>query len=157
MAERDAPDILVFPPTASIVAPVLAVALEWFAPLGLLPARWTSWSVALGLVLLFGAGGLAVSGGRAFKQAQTNVDPRQPALVLVEDGPFRFTRNPMYLGMVVLQLGLAFTFSLDWALVAAPLLWGLLHVGVVLREEAYLTDRFGAPYTEYVTRTRRWI
>ena len=135
MAERTGPDILVFPPTASVVAPVLAIVLEWAVPLGLLPPRWTAWSIVVGVMLLGLAGWLAVSGEKAFKRAKTNVDPRKPALVLVREGPFRFTRNPMYLGMVTLQLGLAFTFSLDWALLLAPLLWAVLHFGVVLRDD----------------------
>ena len=52
---------------------------------------------------------------------------------------------------------LALTFAIDWALITAVALWAVLHYGVVLREEAYLSAKFGAPYTEYLTRTRRWI
>lgn len=154
---KDAPDILVFPPLASIIAPLAAIALEWLVPIRLLPAPFTGWSVVFGLVLMGAAGALAISGVRAFKTGATNVDPRQPALNLVEAGPYRFTRNPMYLGMVTLQLGLAFTFSLDWALLAAAALWAVLHRGVVLREEAYLSAKFGQPYLDYLNRTRRWL
>ncbi len=157
MAERETADIIIFPPTLSVLAPAMAVVMEWVAPLGLMPPRWTAWSVIAGVIALGLAGGLAVAGERAFKAAQTNVDPRKPALVLVQDGPFRFTRNPMYLGMVLLQLGLAFTFSLDWALVLTPVVWAVLHFGVVLREETYLVGRFGAPYEQFLTQTRRWV
>ena len=157
MAERETPDIAIFPPTLSVLAPVAAVVMEWVAPLGLMPPRWTAWSVAVGVVILAVAGWLAIAGEGAFKRAKTNVDPRKPALVLVEEGPFRFTRNPMYLGMVLLQAGLAFTFSLDWALMLTPVVWAVLHFGVVLREETYLVGRFGAPYEQYLTQTRRWV
>ena len=157
MSEADRPDILVYPPLASVVTPVAAVVLEWLLPLQVLPGRFAAWSVVVGLVLVGAAGALAVSGVRAFKAAGTNVDPKTPALVLVEAGPYRFTRNPMYLGMVVLQVGLGFLFSLDWALVFAPVLWVVLHFGVVLREEAYLSAKFGAPYGTYLGRTRRWL
>ena len=157
MAERETPDIAIFPPTLSVLAPVAAVVMEWVAPLGLMPARWTLWSVLLGAVILGVSGWLAVAGERAFKKAKTNVDPRKPALVLVREGPFRLTRNPMYLGMVLLQLGLAFTFSLDWALLLTPVVWSILHFGVVLREEAYLTERFGEAYRQFLGATRRWI
>lgn len=156
--ERDSPDILFFPPALSVAVPLLAVALEWAIPLRLLPAAFSAaLPTSSGLLLMVAAGALAICGARAFKRAGTNVDPRTPALVLVETGPYRITRNPMYLGMVVLQAGLALTFSLDWALLGAPILWAALHWGVVLREEAYLIDRFGAPYEAYIARTRRWI
>ena len=141
----------------SVLAPFLAIALEWLAPLSILPPRFTPWAVIAGGVLLFTAGALAISGERAFRASGTNVDPRSPALKLVETGPYRFTRNPMYLGMVTLQLGLALALSLDWALIGAPLLLALLHFGVVLREETYLTEKFGAPYANYLSRTRRWL
>ena len=59
--------------------------------------------------------------------------------------------------MIALQLGLAFTFSLDWALFLAPVLWAVLHYGVVLREEAYLTAKFGDDYRAFLSETRRWI
>ena len=157
MTQSAGPDILFFPPLLSLVVPAAAIAAEWVVPLGLLPAAGSGWSIASGLVLILGAGALAAGGTRAFRQAGTHVDPRQSALHLVQDGPYRFTRNPMYLGMVILQLGLGLVFSLDWAVLGAVILWACLHWGVVLREEAYLSHKFGAPYDEYLTQTRRWL
>ncbi|MBE1292807.1 MAG: isoprenylcysteine carboxylmethyltransferase family protein [Rhodobacteraceae bacterium] len=154
---RAGPNIAVYPPAVSVIAPVTAVALEWLVPLAVLPAAGTFTSVVPGVVLLGAAGWLAMSGARAFRAAGTNVDPTQPVLKLVRSGPYRFTRNPMYLGMVVLQLGLALTFSLDWAVLGAAVVFVLLHFGVVLREEAYLTDLFGADYQAFLTQTRRWL
>lgn len=158
MAETaDTPNIVIFPPLLALGTPLVAVALEWLLPLGLPPPPGAPWAAVIGAALLAGAIGLGFAGVRAFRRARTNVDPRRPALVLVEDGPFRWTRNPMYLGMVLLQVGLALAFSLDWALVFAPAVWAVLHFGVVLREEQYLTARFGAPYADYLTRSRRWL
>ena len=153
---KDAPDILFFPPALSVAAPIAAAALEWFFDLRLLQppgGRLTS----LGIVLILLAGGLAISGTRAFRKSETNIDPRQPALVLVRTGPYQFTRNPMYLGMITLNLGLTFVFLLNWGLFTTPLLALALHFGVVLREEAYLTDKFGTPYSDYLKQTRRWL
>ena len=142
---------------ASLVTPAAAVALEWLTPLYILPPPF-SWSIAVPGVALFAvAGWLAWSATRAFQAAETNVDPKSPSLVLVEAGPYRFTRNPMYLGMVLLQIGFGLLFSLDWALILAPVLFCVLHFGVVLREEAYLLEKFGAPYEAFLGRTRRWI
>ncbi|MEZ5912846.1 MAG: isoprenylcysteine carboxylmethyltransferase family protein [Paracoccaceae bacterium] len=153
----DRPDILFYPPLASVLAPAAAIALEWLAPITFLPAFPSPIALIAGIALLALAGALAIGGTRAFAGAGTNVDPRSPALRLVESGPYRFTRNPMYLGMIVLQLGLALAFSLDWAMIGAAVLWFSLHFGVVRREEAYLSARFGAPYGAYLARTRLWL
>ncbi|WP_136440996.1 methyltransferase family protein [Pacificoceanicola onchidii] len=157
MRDQEGPAVGVHPPLLSVAAPVAAVALEWLVPLGVLPAAGSLVIVIPGLGLLGLAGWLAVSGEKAFRRAGTNVDPRQAALVLVQDGPYRFTRNPMYLGMVVLQVGLALTFSLDWALLGAIMVWTILDRAVVVREEAYLTERFGEAYRGYLAQSRRWL
>lgn len=151
------PDIAVFPPAVSVAAPLLAAVLEWVAPLGILPPAGTPWMLAAGLVLSALAGGLAIAGERAFRRAGTNVNPRRPALRVVRDGPYRFTRNPMYLGMVILQFGLALVFSLDWALLGGVAVWAILHFGVVLPEERYLEERFGEDYRALKRQTRRWL
>ncbi|MFY0660415.1 MAG: isoprenylcysteine carboxylmethyltransferase family protein [Shimia sp.] len=154
---RAGPNIAVYPPVVSVIAPVAAIALEWLVPLAVLPEAGRLLLVVPGVALLGGAGWLAMSGTRAFQEAGTNVDPKQPTLKLVGTGPYRFTRNPMYLGMVLLQLGLALTFSLDWAVLGAVAVLVLLHYGVVLREEAYLTDLFGQDYQAFLAQTRRWL
>lgn len=153
----DRPDILFLPPIGALGAPLMALLLEWLVPLPLLPAAPAPALRFAGIALILGAIALGGWGVVTFRKARTNVDPRQPALVLVDTGPFRFTRNPMYLGMVVLQVGIALAASLDWALIFAPVLWAALHFGVVLREEAYLTAKFGTPYRDFLSRTRRWI
>ncbi len=153
----DRPDILIFPPLASVLAPVLALALQWVMPLHLVPDWFSLRGFLLGLAVLLVSLGLALSGSRAFGKAGTNVNPRKPSLKIVRTGPFRITRNPMYLGMILLQVGLAFTFSIDWALVIAPVLWAVLHFGVVLREEAYLEAKFGDEYRMLLQQTRRWL
>ncbi len=150
------PDILVFPPLAAAGAAVAAVVLEWIIPLHLLPNGRLA-LILPGIAVFVIAVLLPVTGARAFKSAGTNVDPRKPALQLVRTGPFRFTRNPMYLGMVLVQLALALTFAIDWALIGTVALWAVLHFGVVLREEAYLTAIFGEPYSQYLRETRRWL
>lgn len=151
------PRILIFPPLASVIAPLTAIALEWLWPLGILPRAFSMSILLPGIAILLVSGALAVGGTRAFKTAGTNIDPRRPALLIVTDGPYRFTRNPMYLGMVLLQIGLGLTFSLDWSLVTAPILWAVLHWGVVLPEEVYLSEKFGEQYATYLESTRRWL
>ncbi len=153
----DTAEIAFLPPLGLLVALGLAVLLEWLLPLPFLPGPPTPVMIAAGAALGLGGFGLAASGAYIFRRAETNVDPRRPALALVEAGPFRFTRNPMYLGMVALILGLALAFSLDWGLAIAPALWAALHFGVVRREERYLAAKFGQPYRDFLARTRRWL
>lgn len=152
----DAPDIKLYPPYLAIIAPLAAVILDWVLPLGWAFAG-PYWQLALGFLLGLVALWLAVAGTRAFKAAGTNIDPKQEALVLVDSGPYRITRNPMYLGMITLQLALAFLFSLEWSLLAAVVLWAALNWGVVVHEEAYLKRKFGAPYESFLEKTRRWL
>lgn len=151
------PKFRVFPPYAAISFPVAAVILEFLLPVGLLPP-FGSWVMsALGIVMGIGAGYLATSASKRFQAAGTPVDPRKTALELVQTGPYRFSRNPMYLGMITLQWALGLLFSLDWAVLLSPLLWAMLHFGAVLHEEAFLSQKFGAPYLDFIARTRRWI
>ena len=154
---RDAPDLLVLPPVIPLTALAVAVLLEWLAPLGWLPPPLSFWSVVLGGILALGFVAVGVGGALTFRRARTNIDPRKPALVLVESGPYRFTRNPMYLGFLLLFAGIGLLASLDWTLPLLPALWLALQHGVVLREEAYLARKFGAEYAEYRRRTRRWL
>ena len=104
-------------------------------------------------------GGLALIGTALglFHRSQTRPEPWQPASSLVIRGIYRFTRNPMYLGMAMLSLGVAFVFT-SWigalmVLIAAV----LIDHFVIRREEAYLTRRFGQEYVSYCQRVRRWF
>jgi protein-S-isoprenylcysteine O-methyltransferase Ste14 len=92
-----------------------------------------------------------------FKKAGTNVHPSDPALTIVRGGPYHFTRNPMYLALCLVQVALGF-FLNDWItlLFVVPLAL-ILHYGVVLREERYLTAKFGEPYLQLKRDVRRWI
>lgn len=154
---RDAPDLAVLPPVLPLAALALAVLLEWLLPLGYLPRPLAPVSVAIGLLLVLGFVATGAWGALEFRRARTNIDPRRPALVLVEAGPYRLTRNPMYLGFLLLFAGIGFLASLDWSLPLLPLLWLALDRLVVRREEAYLTTKFGAPYEAFRARTRRWL
>jgi protein-S-isoprenylcysteine O-methyltransferase Ste14 len=100
---------------------------------------------------------LALSALVTFKKAGTNVDPAKPALTIARGGPYRFTRNPMYLALCLLQVALGF-FLNDWItlLFVVPLAL-ILHFGVVLREERYLTAKFGEPYLQLKRDVRRWF
>jgi protein-S-isoprenylcysteine O-methyltransferase Ste14 len=150
----DNPGVIAFPPLIWLVNAVSSVLVHLFIRLPIMNYRLC---LVLGIVFIILAPTLALSALVTMKAAGTNVDPAKPALAIVRDGPFRFTRNPMYLALCLLQVALGF-FLNDWItlLFVAPL--GLIfHYGVILREERYLTAKFGEPYLQYKREVRRWI
>ena len=90
-------------------------------------------------------------------RAGTNIRPDRPALALVTDGPFHFTRNPLYVAALGVYVGIAlFVNGLVPVLLVIPVFYLLLW-GVVLREERYMEARFGEPFRAYLARVRRWL
>ena len=157
MATADKPGVIAPPPLLMLGTLIVALVLDRLMPVDVLPAGWGTTALVIGISLMALGIGVAVSGLIAFHRAGTNVEPHKPALVLVGDGPYRYTRNPMYIGLILCLLGISVISSTDWGLPMAIVLWQILHHGVVLREEAYLTAKFGQPYTDFLARTHRWI
>jgi protein-S-isoprenylcysteine O-methyltransferase Ste14 len=154
MRDADTPDILVFPPLLLGGAMLLGLLLDRLHPIPLLPPTPAR---ILGVALFALSGSLAYSAQRALRRAGTNISPHQPTLALVTDGPYRRTRNPLYLAGLGVYLGVAFFVDgLAPLLLLAPLV-ALLHWGIVLREERYLMTKFGEDYRAYQARVRRWL
>ena len=152
--EQDKPGVSIAPPLLFILPIVVFLALERFVPtsfaLGLLP--W-----AAGLVFVVVGIALCVGGFYTQKRAGTDPIPFNPSTCIVAHGPYRFSRNPMYLGFALVTLGVAFMVNSAWMLLAVPI--GLLLVQrlVIVREERYLERKFGEEYLNYKARVRRWI
>ncbi len=113
------------------------------------PALGTGLGIA-GLVLLFAA-------AARFLKAGTNIPTHRPTTALVTDGLYRYSRNPIYVGLTLIYLGLAAAFASLGTLVLLPAVIAVLHVGVIRREERYLEGKFGAAYLDYKARVRRWF
>jgi len=153
----DHANVVVRPPVLFGVPFLAALVLEYFVPLGpgLAAGPRRAMLVGVGLMVLgFVPFVFAV---RRFLAAGTNVPTWEPSLALVEDGPYRYTRNPIYIGLVTLYFGLSVALTSVWALIFLPLLIAVLHHGVVLREEAYLTGKFGDSYRNFQKRIPRWL
>jgi protein-S-isoprenylcysteine O-methyltransferase Ste14 len=88
---------------------------------------------------------------------RTALLPGGETTVVIDHGPFGRSRNPLYVGLLVLSAGMALLTASGWALAALPLEWALLRWGAVLPEERYLTAKFGAAYTDYTAQVRRWL
>lgn len=117
---------------------------------------------AMPRLLLGGALGLAgaavaLPAARGFRRAGTHLEPWKPSSALVTGGVYRVTRNPMYLGMALLYLGLALAAGSLGALALLPPLLLVVRYGVIAREERYLEALFGEDYRAYRRRVRRWL
>lgn len=112
---------------------------------------------ALGWLLLVAGLAVSCSGVITFLRARTAVIPHHPASRLVTAGPYRFTRNPMYLGLTLAYLGGVVLIDSAWPLLLLPVVLFALTVAVIRREERYLAAAFGDAYAEYRRRVRRWL
>jgi protein-S-isoprenylcysteine O-methyltransferase Ste14 len=146
---RAAPAPLIF-----VAVLVVGVLLSLAFPVNFLP-RLVGVPVGIACVLLPFVLGFAAL--RAMRHARTSVIPYRPTTALLTEGPYRLSRNPMYLAMVVQYVGLAMLFNALWAIALLPLALVVVHVTVIKREERYLEQRFGEDYRAYKARVRRWI
>jgi protein-S-isoprenylcysteine O-methyltransferase Ste14 len=145
---------LVRPPLVYLAATLIGAGLHFFWPLRWLPAGASVW---IGVpFVLFSIALFQASTGR-FKAAGTPVPGNQPTTVIVQSGPYRFSRNPIYLAFSVLVLGIACWLNSIWLLGTLTAAVILMAVVVIPREERYLERRFGAEYLQYKTKVRRWL
>lgn len=106
----------------------------------------------------FAGGAVLVAWGMlTFASAHTAIIPNRPASKVVDHGPYRFTRNPMYVGFTLAYMGGALLLNTAWPFAFLPFVLLALSRLVIAREERYLTEAFGTEYTEYRSRVRRWI
>jgi protein-S-isoprenylcysteine O-methyltransferase Ste14 len=150
----DHPGVLVFPPLLWLICIVIGLIAHFVSY-----DHWSlpSWVRVGGVALTLAGFALTYWGRRVMQAAGTNIRPDKPALAIVADGPFAFTRNPLYLGLVTMFAGIGIALASPAFLIVLVPLALVLHVGVVLREEQYLEDKFGDAYRAYKARVRRWI
>ena len=157
MSTEDHANVPVIPPVLFGAGIGAGFLLKWLVPVRLVPpllereACFAGWALSL-LGLAFGGSALVT-----FLRARTTPHPNHPVSALVTWGPYRVSRNPMYVGLSVCTAGLALVANTAWLLIALPLTWLALRRLVIDREEAYLTRRFGDEYRAFLARTRRWI
>jgi protein-S-isoprenylcysteine O-methyltransferase Ste14 len=113
--------------------------------------------VTLGTVLVTAGALITLWGMVTFQRHGTSVLPFRAAARLVQSGPYRYTRNPMYLGMTVAYLGGALAVNAMWPIFLLPMTLVLLFRWVIRREEQHLWERFGDEYVAYRGRVRRWL
>jgi protein-S-isoprenylcysteine O-methyltransferase Ste14 len=147
---RDNAGVIAPPPLMALAVVLLGLALDWLLPAYVLTVLLSLTArLVVGLLLLAASAGLAVPAILAFRTAGTHVEPWKGSSVLVTDGVFRFVRNPMYVGLILLLAGLSVLLASDWMLVMTVGLFPVLHFGVIKREERYLAAKFGDAYRRY--------
>jgi protein-S-isoprenylcysteine O-methyltransferase Ste14 len=131
--------------------------IQYWRPLALRLGPLEPYTIGLYAALFMMGIVLGSWGFLSLRTGGTNVDPLEPTLRLIIHGPYRFTRNPMYLAQLLVMLGFTALARSWWFLGAVPVLAILLNYLVIIPEERYLNGLFGETYTDYCQRVRRWV
>jgi protein-S-isoprenylcysteine O-methyltransferase Ste14 len=154
---RDTPGVIAPPPLIYLGTLLLGLILHALFPVRLVRFLPRIARAVLGGSLIGFAVTMITLAFRAMQRAHTNVDPFQPTTALVVEGPFEFTRNPLYLSMTLIYTGVTILVNALWALLLLPVALIVIRKGVIEREERYLEQKFGEQYLHYKARVRRWI
>ncbi len=151
---HDNPGVIARPPLIYLSFLTLGIVLDLIWPAAVIPdlPQYVNGFafIALGVALM-------VFCVRRFRAAGTNVETYKPANLVVAEGPYRISRNPIYLALTLIYTGIGVAADLPWVLALLLPLLAIMHYGVVVREEAYLEEKFGAEYRGYKERVRRWL
>jgi protein-S-isoprenylcysteine O-methyltransferase Ste14 len=142
------------PPLIYLIAIVLGIAIHFVWPVPLVPRAI---GTTVGVIVVLAAVALFITSVHTFRAAGTPVPGNRPTTTIVGTGPYRFSRNPIYLAFSLLQVGLAFWVNSLWLLITLVPAVALMSLVVIPREERYLDTRFPAEYSSYKASVRRWI
>jgi len=153
-AEKDHPGVITIPPFLYISMLLVGLIINYFAPMEIIA---NPLNFLLGLAFLSISLPIVISGFYVMRRAQTGIDVRKPSTTIVTAGPFRFSRNPLYLSLTLLYIAISlFINSLAALLCLIPAL-ALMQWGVIKPEERYLEKKFSEQYLEYKQKVRRWL
>ncbi len=154
MSADASPNVRVFPPLVYAVALLVGLAFSHWLPT---PVVDPAVAHVVGAVPAVAGAALAAIAVGLFRRAGTTVRPNGPTNALVVSGPYRFTRNPMYVAFALLYLGVALAAQSLWARLLLPAVLAVIRARVIAPEEAFLRRRFGDAYIAYQARVRRWL
>lgn len=152
------PNVWIPPPLLYAFPFATGMLVQHFVPIRIVsgdgPARIID---LVGAAEIFIGASLGVWAVRTFGRLKTPVFPMHPASALADTGPYALTRNPMYLGLAIVYLGIALVANAFWPLVFLPEAIVLTYLFAIRREESYLSQEFGESYAAYCSRVRRWV
>ena len=151
------PNRLPWPPMIYLTAIAAAVVLMWQVPLRWLPSPLSDLLFAVGIVAIFGVVAIDVSAMRTLSKARTTIMPHKGSDHLVTNGPFSFSRNPIYLANTLLMMGVGLIAGSVWFILLGLVAAFLTQKLAIEREERHLDIRFGKRYRDYRKKVRRWI
>ena len=151
---QDHAQVKIAPPILTLIHVLAAMLLQWLLPF---PSHIQAALRWLGLLLVLAGLWLAFAAVRRFMAAHTTLDPHHPVSALVTQGPYRLSRNPIYLGFLLTVAGLPLVLGTYWGIALALIFPLLMNQLVIRHEEAYLSRRFPDEYTSYRSQVRRWI
>lgn len=152
--KKDNPGVIAPPPLIFLSGLILGGIVTYFYPF---PMMIGGLAVILGnLLFLSGIAVIAII-YLQMKRAKTNIEPWKPTTKILDTGFYGISRNPIYLGLALIYLGISCFFNSIWFLPFLPIVLFVIHYGVILREEKYLESKFGEEYLDYKKRVRRWI
>ncbi|MDP2621260.1 MAG: isoprenylcysteine carboxylmethyltransferase family protein [Hyphomicrobiales bacterium] len=152
--EKDIPGVWVPPPLIYLAGFAIGLVLDLLRPVPVLPQA-VQYSAGFALIAIGFA--IAALGFREFVRVKTPFDPYQPTQDVITSGPFRYSRNPLYLSLATLYSGTAIAIDGIWIVAMLVPTLIVLHYGVILAEEAYLERKFPDTYLPYKARVRRWF
>ena len=152
----DRPSIAIPPPLIFFALVGIGFFLEYLFPFNLHKWTWMPRIIVGGFFFLL-SGLLALGSIRVLLRNKTPFDPSKPTEKLVQEGPFRISRNPMYLALLVLLFGIAVLTASMWFFLCIPALLIIFDYGAVRPEEEYLERNFGEAYSAYKAKVRRWL
>jgi protein-S-isoprenylcysteine O-methyltransferase Ste14 len=154
---RDSPGVKFLPPFVYLGGLIAGYLVWWFWPVPLVPGEWaTIVRVAGGVAVVLGFA-VMLPAVAAFRRIGEDPNPMEPTKALTFEGPYRFSRNPMYLGMALIQGGLALLGNALWPLLALIPVIYVIRTQVIDKEERYLEAKFGGQYSAFKSRVRRWL
>ncbi|MBI2752093.1 MAG: isoprenylcysteine carboxylmethyltransferase family protein [Betaproteobacteria bacterium] len=142
------------PPLLYGIAFAVVLLLHWLWPLPVFPHAATFW---VGVMAISASAALIAWGAISLRKAGTNINPSLPTTALVASGPFRFSRNPLYVALSLMFVGLSLAVNSLWGVLALFPSLLVMHYGVILREERYLEAKFGESYRQYCSVVRRYL
>ncbi|MBV8566328.1 MAG: isoprenylcysteine carboxylmethyltransferase family protein [Methylobacteriaceae bacterium] len=151
----DGPGVRIPPPLLYLAVLALGILLGVAYPVHFLPTA-VAWPIGA-LILAAGVALGPLWGIRTMLSANTTVRPDRPATTLVTDGPFRYSRNPLYLSLTLMYAGIGIIANSLWALILLPAVVLFMSLFVIRREEAHLQRAFGEEYERYRANVRRWL
>jgi protein-S-isoprenylcysteine O-methyltransferase Ste14 len=151
----DHANVTVIPPLVYLGSILLGVAANWLLGVGF-PLAFAL-RMALGVALVCGGVAVVMSFGYAFRQIGQDPHPNTPTTRIITSGTYRYSRNPGYASLAVIQVGIALLLDNAWILLALLPALVIMHYGVIIREEAYLERKFGDEYLRYKASVRRWL